>query len=42
MGLAHLKLNNVPAARASFKEAARILPDTDLGRSSLSYLDLLK
>jgi type IV pilus assembly protein PilF len=42
MGLAYLKLNNVAAARASFKEAVRIIPDTDLGRSSLEYLDLLK
>ena len=42
IGLAYLKLNNVESARASFKEAVRIIPDTDLGRSSLSYLDLLK
>ena len=42
MGLAYLKLNNVEAARASFKEAVRIIPDTDHGRSSLGYLDLLK
>jgi len=42
IGLAYLKLNNVASARASFKEAARIIPDTDLGRSSIEYLDLLK
>jgi type IV pilus assembly protein PilF len=42
IGLAYLKLNNAAAARASFKEAVRIIPDTDLGRSSLEYLDLLK
>ena len=42
MGLAYLKLNNMAAARASFKEAVRIIPDTDLGHSSLEYLDLLK
>jgi len=42
IGLAYLKLNNVASARASFKEAVRIIPDTDLGRSSLEYLDLLK
>jgi tetratricopeptide (TPR) repeat protein len=42
LGLAYLKLNNIAAARASFKEAARIIPDTDQGRSSLKYLDLLK
>ncbi|MDA8414470.1 MAG: tetratricopeptide repeat protein [Desulfobacteraceae bacterium] len=42
IGLAYLKLNNVAAARASFKEAVRIMPDSDLGNSSLGYLDLLK
>jgi Tfp pilus assembly protein PilF len=42
IGLAYLKLNNAPAARASFKEAVRIMPDTDQGRSALEYLDLLK
>lgn len=42
LGLAHLKLNNIPAARASFREAVRIIPDSDLGRSAQDYLDLLK
>jgi tetratricopeptide (TPR) repeat protein len=42
MGLAYLKLNNAAAARASFNEAARIMPETEMGRSSLEYLDLLK
>ena len=42
IGQAYLKLNYVAAARASFKEVVRIMPDTDLGRSSLGYLDLLK
>jgi|SRR6185369_5132417 len=42
IGLAYLKLNNLPAARTSFTETVRIMPDTDLGRSSLGYLDLLK
>jgi len=42
LGLAYLKLNNVADARTSFKEAARIMADSDLGRSSLEYLDLLK
>ena len=42
LGLAYLKLNNTAAARASFKEAVRIMPDTDLGRSALEYLELLK
>jgi tetratricopeptide (TPR) repeat protein len=42
LGLAYLKLNNVPSARAAFKEAARLIPDSELGRSALDYLDLLK
>ena len=42
IGQAYLKINNVAAARASFREAVRIMPDTDMGRSSLEYLDLLK
>jgi type IV pilus assembly protein PilF len=42
IGLAYLKLNNAPAARASFKEAVRIIPETDQGRSAMEYLDLLK
>jgi type IV pilus assembly protein PilF len=42
IGQAYLKLNNVAAARASFTDVVRIMPDTDLGRSSLGYLDLLK
>jgi tetratricopeptide (TPR) repeat protein len=42
IGLAYLKLNNVAAARASFKEAVRVIPETDQGRSALEYLDLLK
>lgn len=42
VGLAYLKLNNMAAARTSFKEALRIMPDTDMGRSSQEYLELLK
>ena len=42
LGLAYLKLNKPDAARTEFKEAIRIIPDTDLGRSSIEYLDLLK
>ena len=42
IGLAYLKFNNLPSARASFKEAVRIIPETDQGRSSMEYLDLLK
>jgi len=42
LGLAYLKLNNPADARVSFKEAVRIIPDTDQGHSALGYLDLLK
>lgn len=42
LGLAYLKLNKVDAARSSFKEAVRVIPDTERGRSAMSYLDLLK
>lgn len=42
LGLAYLKLNKKDAARDSFKEAVRIIPDTDLGRTAQDYLDLLK
>ena len=42
VGLAYLKLNNVDAARSSFKETVRIIPETERGRSALGYLELLK
>jgi len=42
LGMSYLKINKLDAARSSFKEAIRIIPDTDMGRSSLEYLDLLK
>ncbi len=42
LGQAQLKLNNINAARASFKEAVRLIPESELGRSALGYLELLK
>lgn len=42
MGQAHLKINNIDAARASFKEAVRLIPESELGRAALGYLELLK
>lgn len=42
LGQAQLKLNSLDAARAAFKDAARLTPDTELGRAALGYLDLLK
>ncbi|MBT1072697.1 tetratricopeptide repeat protein [Pelotalea chapellei] len=42
LGLAYLKMNNLEAAKASFKEVLRIFPDSDLGRLSQGYLELIK
>lgn len=42
LGQAQLKLNRIEAARASFKEAVRLVPDSELGRAALGYLDLIK
>lgn len=42
LGLAYLKLNNPDAARASFKQAVRFIPETERGRSAMGYLELLK
>lgn len=42
LGLAQLKLNKIDAARASFKEAVRLIPDTEPGRAALGYLELIK
>lgn len=42
LGQVQLKLNRIDAARASFKEAVRLIPDSELGRAALGYLDLIK
>lgn len=42
LGQAQLKLNNIGAARIAFKDAVRLIPDTELGRAAQGYLDLLK
>jgi tetratricopeptide (TPR) repeat protein len=42
LGQAQMKINSLEAARAAFKDAARLVPDTELGRAALGYLDLLK
>ncbi len=42
LGQAQLKLNNIDAARAAFKETVKLIPDTELGHSAIGYLDLLK
>lgn len=42
LGLAYLKAKNLDGARTAFKEAARLIPDSDQGKASLQYLDALK
>ena len=42
LGQAQLKLNRINAARASFKEAVRLVPESELGRAALEYLELIK
>ena len=42
LGQALLKLNRIADARASFKEAVRLISDSELGRAALGYLDLIK
>jgi tetratricopeptide (TPR) repeat protein len=42
LGQAQIKRNMIDAARASFKEALRLIPDSELGRAALGYLELLK
>lgn len=42
LGQVQLKLNRINAARSSFKEAVRLIPESELGRAALEYLDLIK
>jgi len=42
LGQAQLKLNRIDAARASFNQAVRLIPDSELGRDALGYLELIK
>jgi tetratricopeptide (TPR) repeat protein len=42
LGQAQIKLNRIDAARASFKEAVRLIPESELGRAALGYLELIK
>lgn len=42
LGLAYMKLQNIPAARDAFREVVRIKPNSELGRSASGYLELLK
>ena len=42
LGQAQLKLNRIDDARASFKESVRLIPESELGRAALGYLELIK
>ena len=42
LGQAQLKMNMIDDARTSFKEAVRIIPNSELGRAALRYLELIK
>jgi Tfp pilus assembly protein PilF len=42
LGLAQLKQNSLDAAKSSFNEVLRIIPDSELGHASIGYLELLK
>lgn len=42
LGQVQLKLNRIEDARASFKEAVRLIPDSEQGRAALGYLELIK
>lgn len=42
LGLLQLKQKKIDAARTNFKDTVRLIPDSELGRSALEYLDLLK
>ena len=42
LGQAQLKLNRIDAARASFNQAVHFIPDSELGRNALEYLELIK
>lgn len=42
LALAHLKVKDTPAALTAFREVVRITPETEIGRHSREYLDLLK
>lgn len=42
LGLALMKQSKLAAARASFMEVVRITPDSEIGRTSMGYMDLLR
>lgn len=42
LGQAQLKQNKLDAARVSFRETVRLVPESELGRTALGYLELIK
>ncbi len=42
LGIALMKQNRIEEARTAFSEALRIFPDSDIGKASRNYLDLIK
>lgn len=42
LGLAYLKKTDKEAARKAFQQTVRIIPDSELGKASYKYLDILK
>lgn len=42
LGLALMKQSKLAAARAAFMEVARIAPNSEIGRTSMGYMDLLR
>jgi len=42
LGLAHLKKSDKESARKAFQQVIRIIPDSELGKASYKYLDILK
>ena len=42
LGFAWMKDSRLAEARAAFKEVVRLVPDSDIGRTSMRYSDLLR
>ncbi len=42
LGLAQMKMSQLSAAKSSFMEVARIAPDSEIGHTSMGYIDLLR
>jgi type IV pilus assembly protein PilF len=40
--MAQMKQSQLAGARASFQEVVKIMPDSELGRAAMGYIDLLR